>query len=994
MISILIGYLEKTYGSRTVRRMKHFSVIIFFFLCLGTLMSQTPSFRHYSVNDGLPSSEIYHVFQDKKGYVWVSTDCGVSKFDGYSFKTYSTSQGLPDNCVFQVIEDHKERKWLRSFSGRLSYIEQGEVHVLDCYESVKKWLKRGVIRNIHVDLGDTLWLSGTSTNGILKIAPPYRNEDALIEKVSCEDFFIKEHGNTFLSGYEMTTQPINRWARITVLGKNGKKVVVPLSYFKFGQGRNAYCSQIDNGKYFIGWDKQVAMINLSGEYIVRDMDKQVICTNVSSDKRLWVSQYHGGVDIFSVDSLAKGRPIQHYLDGKSVSWILEDNEKGLWFATLDDGLYYFRSEDFKHYDFQQQFQIDKVNCLVKTENTVYAGLANGKLAAIGKKAITEIPLSIGKPPGSIQSLFLSDSSTLMVGTPGGFYVVDLPSRKPLRFWCMLSRSMARSLDGGVWLGSSNEVFKVYPRREHPIAEQVNLMERITSVYEDNSGKLWIGTISSLFLYENKKLLKFNEIGDVKVADINSSKDGTIYIATIGRGVFQIKDKVVTSITQRDGMSSDLCRSLYLEDDKTIWVGTNAGVSKIVLSDQKLQKYSIVKYTRETGLCSNDVYQVTGEKNKTIWLATNNGIDRFIASTDPDVLTPPLHLSSVKASGVELPLQLHYDLNPESNTIEIGFTGITFRGQENVIYKYKMVGVDKSWSYTTHRTVRYPQLDPGTYKLQVFAVNPSYKTLSGPLSVDITIHPQFYKTWWFNTTLLLGLPSLLGFSIVRGVRRSRIRERQQRELKQKIAETELKALKAQMKPHFIFNTLNAIQYFIIKNDTESAERYLNTFARLLRNVLENSDLTVIPLLSEVNTMKHYLELEKLRYKERLQYSIEVDPNIPSNVMIPPMLVQPYLENAIVHGIAPVEKGGKVTLNFKEQKGYIVVTIEDNGVGLNNSARNKVGSHKSMGMKITKDRLEILNIFYKDKNVEVVMTDLSNEHNDLTGTRIELYIPSVS
>jgi LytS/YehU family sensor histidine kinase len=218
-----------------------------------------------------------------------------------------------------------------------------------------------------------------------------------------------------------------------------------------------------------------------------------------------------------------------------------------------------------------------------------------------------------------------------------------------------------------------------------------------------------------------------------------------------------------------------------------------------------------------------------------------------------------------------------------------------------------------------------------------------------------------------------------------------------EYEKKLANVEMSALLAQMNPHFLFNSLNSIDSYIIRNESKKASEYLNNFARLMRLILQNSRSNYISLKDELEALELYLEMESLRFKNKFSYSITIDKELDSNsIVIPPMLIQPYIENAIWHGLMHKTNGeeGKVELFVSKYENNLLCVVRDNGIGRKRAAELKdqrQSSHKrSMGMQITEDRIEIINKLY-DINTSVTIYDMQNDHGQATGTRVELRIP---
>lgn len=216
---------------------------------------------------------------------------------------------------------------------------------------------------------------------------------------------------------------------------------------------------------------------------------------------------------------------------------------------------------------------------------------------------------------------------------------------------------------------------------------------------------------------------------------------------------------------------------------------------------------------------------------------------------------------------------------------------------------------------------------------------------------------------------------------------------EQEFKKQVLQSELQALRAQMNPHFTFNTLSSIQNYINRNDAENASKYLSKFAKLMRSIMENAKQTHVVLEDELSALALYLELESLRLREKFDYKIQVDPSIDQQyISIPSLLIQPYVENAIWHGITNKEGKGHVNVEINQNGNILKCVIEDDGIGRKAAMKisERKRKHISHGMSITGERLELMNSLNKNKlNVDII--DKVNEDENATGTRVEIFIP---
>jgi hypothetical protein len=322
-----------------------------------------------------------------------------------------------------------------------------------------------------------------------------------------------------------------------------------------------------------------------------------------------------------------------------------------------------------------------------------------------------------------------------------------------------------------------------------------------------------------------------------------------------------------------------------------------------------------------------------------------------------------------------------------------YAGISYRSGGDITYRYRMIGLDSSWRTTKLTELQYAVLPPGAYELQLMAIN-KFGISSGLLSQRFMVVTPFWLTTWFDV-LVVVIFALCTWGLaswrIRTVRR---RQREKDQLARKMMELERMALQAQMNPHFIFNCLTSVQQYVVDRDIFSANKYIAGLARVIRLTLHNSSLAFISLADEVAYLSTYLALEKLRFKEKMEYAIDVDPRILQNsCYIPPMLIQPYVENSIRHGLRHRKGGmGKIWVRVSQGQDLeppgLTVIVEDNGIGRERSAQYKTAEHieyQSKGMTMTADRIRIINATYA-ANIRVEVIDLKDAADQPAGTRV--------
>ena len=289
---------------------------------------------------------------------------------------------------------------------------------------------------------------------------------------------------------------------------------------------------------------------------------------------------------------------------------------------------------------------------------------------------------------------------------------------------------------------------------------------------------------------------------------------------------------------------------------------------------------------------------------------------------------------------------------------------------------------------------FSNLKGGRYIFKLKAANNEHIWTKEPYELEIIVGTPWYKTTWFYAALVLLISGLI-YAVYR-FRVTQIRKEStiKSEFEKRIATVEMSALRAQMNPHFIFNCLNSIENYIIKNDTKKASEYLNNFGRLVRLILNNSRSNYVNLKDEIEALELYMKMEQMRLRNSFEYKIEIEDGLtPENYEIPPMLIQPFIENSIWHGLINRDGNGKVRLNFSNGQNVICCTIEDNGIGREAAGKindSKKVKRKSMGMSITSERIEIINKLYNIEN-KVKIIDLYNDKNEASGTKVIINIP---
>ncbi len=478
-----------------------------------------------------------------------------------------------------------------------------------------------------------------------------------------------------------------------------------------------------------------------------------------------------------------------------------------------------------------------------------------------------------------------------------------------------------------------------------------------SIAEDNNGVLWIGT--------PKGLLAFDPVSKKVVHDYsNDSRLGGLDIS-----------------------------ALCFDEQQNLWMNSERGI--FCLSDSLR---SVRQFGRSEGLPNNTSSEMIKLGNDHyIYSAFRGYLVRFLPQKLLQKFTPSSDIHFSESSIMDKPYFFQYNnkgeksmqLEPGQNRFTVDFSVLNYDDVDNNRYYYQLDGAMNQWQQNENGHLAFYNLSPGKYTLHVKGGNKYAPLQDKEDVVTIFVKPYWWQTLWFR---VLSVAALVILSVIL-IRRRIEHIRKQAGFRQRLAETEMMALRSQMNPHFIFNSLNSIENFIMQNKKRQASDYLNKFARLIRMILENSREETVTVARDMDALQLYVDLEQLRFNNKFSYETCIDGELlDDDYRVPPLLIQPFVENAIVHGLANSDKPNLfLHVDAKLENECIKYTVEDNGVGRKQAAvYNAQNKHKynSVGMRITKDRINIFN--QQRSGNEMVIIDLYDEQGNPTGTRAEIKI----
>lgn len=966
-------------------------------------IAQQYNFKNYSVENGLPYVQIFAMYQDSKGYLWSGGYGGLSKFNGKTFYNYSPKNGLANHFVNAITQDKSGQIVVGTIDG-LSIISD---NIIKNY-SVKDGLPSNYITSLSIDKAGVLWI-GTNKglcyyNGkTFTISPAFSNKNISCLLYSYQNgLFVgttqglfqqrgtnSQHFETLIdsstinciSQCSITKQLYvgTRQGLILINLKDKTKNAFHVSHGLLDEEITTVICQ-KNGTVWIG--SKTGLISFNGKefsYFTISLDNNanhIRSLLIDYEENLWIGTHSGLYKYRGKGFTVYDR--QNGLGGAFIYQITKDKDQNLWFGTEANGAYKFSNGYFKNYSTKEGLLDNKVSAIMPMEDgSIWFGTDKGISILKNEKFenITQGTEFMQKAP--INAFYKDSKQNIWIAGKNGVCCMKKIGKKYIPSYYKLP---AKSID--------KDGYDVW------------------SIIEDDNGSIWAGTyLVGLYKLENNQFKQqaISEPGASSALDLCKDNFGNIYASTLnGVLMFNPLKHSYKLISEKDGLSSELVYAIGItKDNNYLWAGTNQGINRIDIKKLQYDIIDIVTYGKADGFSGveSNTHGIYEDSDSSIWFGTVNGLIKytpkeFIKNDNPSKTT----ISGIKLAFVDTLLADSSVLPFSLNNISIYFDGICLTNPDKVLYTYKLEGFDPKWSpYTEINNVKYDNLPPGKYTFKVKSCNNEGIWNLEATTFTFQVKPPFYKTWWFVVSCLLLIVGVI--ITVFQIRLFQIKQKQKAEFEQQveISKAELKALRVQMNPHFVFNSLNSIQHYILTNKGDEAVRYLNKFAKLIRLILNNSEKPTVTINEDLEAIVLYLELEKMRFEGKFTYEINLDPTLDGDYEdIPPMLIQPYLENAILHGINPKEGQGHISINIESASQFIKISIIDNGIGRERSMaiqsiRTK-SRHQSLGMKITKDRVRILNTMHRS-NLSVNIIDLYNNNKEPIGTQVEIFIPVI-
>lgn len=1005
-------------------------------LSASVLSAQTDIYyEQITIDDGLPSNEVFFTHDLTNGNLLIATDNGLAVYNGRTMTYINSEDGIPDNVVFKMYEDYRHRVWFSTKSGAVFYMDGDKIVSPDFNQSLIEALApENYILSIFVDSNDVIYMSSQHTFmgyfkasidakevEIIQYDPerPLNNQTAVIFTLGEDvlmssmiwrvnlrllagnyaDLFREWHSNTVKPSDQPTQyiedrQNSSTKLKIHYITSSEKLDNLRLGRFFFPKGI------IGETRYF--GIKRV-LYSLKGEVAqpLKKLDRSVLSL-VQNDNDVFVGTYGGLLHYREVEDSLK--LVGHYFKDHIIAHINEDVDGNYWISSANKGVLKVPSFSDRVYEIPPGlrnsesvaqpfwFKNDTLKALVNK------ALVSYKLESNGFNKIQNIPLTLN--PRRRTPLYVEWIGPTRLNTQNfkvhfnhktgsGHSTADI-ARRYLQH--NQRRRTSMNNDSLVYLNGRRgySVFSygvpLYTSR------QIGLEEGVPSYWVTKDYTVWIGSYKGLFREQNRVMEywgdRYPQLA-VSIEDVQEDQHGNIWVATKGAGLSIITKDSVYSFDESDGLTSDVCQKIAFYKGYA-WIGTNLGLNRIHLGSGNMDssRVEIVDRYRSgdvVNLLTADDYLIVLSQKDFTFLSFNE---------DPKPLSYRIFVDELKISETTMPLNWSDELklNYDQNDLDIKVRINSLLDSRWILYKYRLTGHSSEWRESTSGRIQYQDLQPGTYNLEIIGRSNNGQWTKDVKSLRFVIKPHFLQSTWFRVTvgsLILLFTVLLTRTFIRYKQRIEAREKA-------LIFSNINALKMQINPHFVFNSLNSIQYFIASNKKREANIFLAKFSTLIRNVLYSTDQARISLTKEIERMSNYIELERMRLENSFEWSLEVEPTIDrKETFLPPMLLQPLIENSIWHGLDKVDSEGKLEIKIQLREDALIIRIRDNGPGIKEEKLKEIresGNKRSIGIQNVLKRLSLISeIEGRDYTLEIISLVESKGQKGSTGTEFVLHIP---
>jgi len=998
-------------------------------------------FVHYTINEGLSDNNISCIEQDSRGFIWIGTEFGLNRYDGFQFEKYY--QGSPEG----FLTSSSIHQLTHFKNNRLAVITRNGLQVVNTNDFTITQIAIPDTTPFRVRLNYFITAMEFS--------------DGTIGAVTATGFYAFDYTATLIYRFDAFSDEDVGNKRI-LYGKKIIELSADKAFIYANEDRQAmYDIQQRSFREvsyaekelvklsqpaFMGW-RGIEQVNENEIFFLTRTDS-LIYFNQSLDQQIesdmpvqfnfnltWESNVfmvddstyfiNGGLYGFYIFHFNKTTgqvryDVQVYLKDYKVRCFYKDKDNRIWIGT-SEGLLKQKSppvfSQIYHWPVQDISRLGYTNGFHYKDKLYFSRFSRdtGLIVVDPNTMQIEKRFSLfgrNNPANSIYTMQMYHADTLWLGTNAGLIWFDTKSERYGKsvdilsganvMWTILSPQqedqyawMCDFLEGHVarYHIPSGRV-DLYDDHSHPVLPFL----RVKSLCIDAYGDTWLGG-HSLAKWNHKEQdfdLLLTAYGgpnpyedDIKL--LRADQEGSLWMHNLGNGLlqYQIQSNTWTHFGMKEGLPSEVIQSMSIVRDHTLWLTCQNQLIRFDTHTKKIETYDQTDGVPDIKPLSGSMY--FDSLTRDLYVFYKN-----------DVLTLPFDYHQDAASDNELVIQKvsvntthayffpqqKLRLRTKENNLNIDFTLVDFHEGQPYRFAYRMDPNDEWTNLGYQRTLHLTNLAPGEYTVEIGATSKS--GVKKTKTISFSIAPPFWATTWFLLAVLFSMAGII--YLFYRVRISRIQ--QKANLDRLLSQTEMKALHAQMNPHFIFNSLNSIREMILNNENREASRFLGNFAHLIRITLDQSRKSYISLRDTMDYLNRYIEMEKIRNPD-FHFRMEVDNALePDETILPPLLIQPFIENAIWHGMNGEEKEINIHVRFIKKDDQLICTIEDDGIGIDHTVKmknEKNSGHESVSIANIKKRIDLLNQKH-DLHSSILIKDKNNEKGYTgTGTIVSITLP---
>ncbi len=991
---------------------------------------------HISENDNTPASDyITTLLQDKNGNIWVGTDNdGIDCFDKSLNKIAHYGRGEPSE--YQIIsdkisvlkEDNDGGIWAGQWTGRGFNIIDPVTNKIRSYSKLTNSLRVDWYNDFLQDSRGNYWIGiwgGVGLHLFDREKESFKDEtftllninpgSSILDIVIDNDLIWFAPSNKFFAAFNTSKRKYNMYFaenNIWLDNLQTNKVLLDKeNKLWFATNKGLY-KKVNNP--YISFKPY-----LHDKKAPNSKNNILVIANSVNKKLLWIATANG-IELFNKETKIYSKVCDFLFSDISINFIFQNTDSQLWIGT-QSGLFLKQPDKksitkYNDFPFIDTGQTEiSANCyLLETSGNFWLGTSSGLYYynSVNRKFKKNDLLN----DHEIYSLVFDRQRSLWTGTNKGLYKIK-KNRITKSFKASDSDkntlaensvfSLAFEPNGNLWIGTNKGLCRLEKITgtiiRHNTRQEKYLSSRlIRCIYEDNQGNIWVGTtdkgLNKMEPATGKIIQYLSDLQDSTAfwgkdaTCVLQDKTGTIWAGGFGLNRYLPEKETFIHYTETDGLANNYVMGILEDNFGNLWISTQNGLSKF---DPLSETFD--NFFSKDGLQDNEFTVACCKlKNNFLMFGGKNGMNIFNPEKIRNNQKPPnISISKFmvfdKETNYEFPQTKTIKLKHNQNYFSFEFAALDYSFPLKNKYKYTLENFDPEWFFAeaNDRKAKYTNVPPGDYIFRVKAANNDGIWNETGATIELIIKPPFWKTLWFY--FLEGLLFVLIIVAYIKYREKKIKE------KNKLLLLEQKLLRSQMNPHFIFNSLTSIQSFIFENNPIEAGSYLSKFSDLIRSILYNSREEFISLEKEIKTLENYLEIQQLRYNNKFDFKIDVDPEIDIEMLaVPPMLAQPFIENSVEHGIKYIKGKGHISIKFSLIDESIFLIIEDNGIGIEASKKmkdKKAQEHKSLAMIITKERIGILNKGKKKKSYSIYIEDIIGEIGKVKGTKINFVIPYI-